>query len=53
MTKVCQECEYVVPSLEQQQEPPGVPENCPQCGGLGTVVDEPEALNEKADEDAE
>lgn len=35
----------------EQQEPPGVPENCPQCGGLGTVVDEPEALIEAGKED--
>lgn len=52
MTKICQECEYVVPSLADQQEPPGMPENCPQCGGLGTVVDEIEVREEKAEEDA-
>ncbi|HJV32692.1 MAG TPA: hypothetical protein VJ694_01570 [Patescibacteria group bacterium] len=53
MTKVCQNCEYVVPTLEEQQEPPGVPENCPKCGGLGTVVDETEVREEKAEEEAE
>lgn len=53
MTKICQECEYVAPSPMEQQEPPGVPENCPQCGGIGTVVDEPEAMAEKAEEEAE
>ena len=53
MTKVCKECGYVAPGLEQQQEPPGVPENCPQCGGLGTVIDEVEVRDEKAEEDEE
>lgn len=53
MTKVCQNCEYVVPTLEEQQEPPGVPENCPKCGGLGTVVDETEVREEKGEEEAE
>lgn len=54
MPKVCRECEYVVPSLAEQQEAPGIPENCPQCGGVGTVVDEPEApLERTSEEEAE
>jgi len=53
MRKVCQACEYVAPSPMEQQEPPGVPENCPQCGGIGTVVDEVEVREEKAEKDAE
>jgi hypothetical protein len=50
MSKICQNCEYVVPTFEEQQEPPGVPENCPKCGGIGTVIDEAEELNEGAEE---
>ena len=53
MTKICKDCEYVVPTLEDQREPPGVPEDCPQCGGLGTVVDEIESRDEKSEEEAE
>ncbi|GEM_PF-2704209 len=52
MPKVCQECQYAVPTLEEQQEPPGVAENCPKCGGIGTVVDEADLLNEGAEENA-
>lgn len=40
MGKTCQSCGYAVPSLEEQREPPGAPEDCPQCGGVGTVVDQ-------------
>jgi len=51
MRKICQVCDYVAESPMEQQEPPGIPENCPQCGGLGTVVDEVEVRDEKPDED--
>jgi hypothetical protein len=51
MTKICTDCAYAVPNLEEQREPPGVPEDCPQCGGLGTVVDEIEPREEKADDE--
>lgn len=52
MTKVCQNCQYVVPTLEERQEPPDVAEDCPKCGGIGTVVDEAELLDEGAEENA-
>jgi len=51
MAKSCQQCEYVAEDLLDQQEPPGVPENCPQCGGIGTVVDEPESGHASEDEE--
>ena len=39
MAKVCNICGYE-PTKEQETDPTSPTENCPECGGLDSVVDD-------------
>ena len=49
--KVCQTCGYE-PTQEQEIDPMSPTEDCPECGGKNTVVDEEseEALKEEEEQ---
>lgn len=51
MKKVCEMCGYE-PTKEQELDPMSPTEDCPTCGGKGTVVDQEadEVLSEPEEE---